>query len=198
LRFSISIVGEAMGKVMDEISGKLAEFIRAQRVFFVATAPVSDTGHVNLSPKGLDTFRILSPKRVAYADMTGSGNETSAHLAENGRITLMFCGFEERPRIVRIYGRGRTVLRGDGEWKELAAAFEDHVGLRQLIVVEVRRVGTSCGFGVPMMRFVDERGLLQEWAMKKGQEGLDAYRREKNVRSIDGLSTPLAGDNGAK
>jgi len=180
-----------MGKVMDEISEELAEFIRAQHVFFVATAPLAREGHVNLSPKGLDTFRIVSPKRVAYADMTGSGNETSAHLAENGRITLMFCGFDERPKIVRIYGRGRTVLRGKGEFAELATAFEDHVGLRQLIVVEVTRVGMSCGFGVPVMNFVDERGLLAEWAMKKGKEGLEAYRREKNAFSIDGLSAPL-------
>src|SRR5262245_58220114 len=108
-----------MGKVWDEISEELAEFIRAQHVFFVASAPLSKEGHINLSPKGLDTFRILSPKCVAYADMTGSGNETSAHLAENGRITLMFCGFEERPRILRIYGQGRTVLRADAQWPQL-------------------------------------------------------------------------------
>ena len=167
-----------MGKVMDEISGELAEFIRGQRVFFVATAPLSADGHVNLSPKGLDTFRILSPKRVAYADMTGSGNETSAHVAENGRITLMFCGFDERPKILRIYGRGRTVLRDNREWEQLAGPFKNHISLRQMIVVDVTRVASSCGFGVPQMTFVDERGLLQEWAKKKGKEGLEAYRRE--------------------
>lgn len=181
-----------MGKVMDEISQELAEFIRAQRVFFVATAPMMRDGHVNLSPKGLDTFRILSPKRVAYADMTGSGNETSAHLSENGRITLMFCGFDERPKILRLYGHGRTVLRTDRDWQDLAAPFEDHIGLRQIIVVDVTRVATSCGFGVPIMNFVDERGLLQEWATKKGKDGLTAYHREKNFRSIDGLIAPLA------
>ena len=180
-----------MGKVMDEVSGELAEFIRGQRVFFVATAPLSAEGHVNLSPKGLDTFRILSPKRVAYADMTGSGNETSAHLAENGRITLMFCGFEDKAKILRIYGRGRTVLRGEPQWAELADGFEDSVGLRQMIVIDVSRVMTSCGFGVPVMKFFDERGMLEEWARKKGTEGLEAYRREKNARSIDGLVTPL-------
>src|SRR5256885_1548491 len=180
-----------MGKVMEEISGELAEFIRAQRVFFVATAPLSQNGHVNLSPKGLDTFRILSPKRVAYADMTGSGNETSAHLAENARITLMFCGFEERPKILRIYGRGRTVLKADAEWADLGGEFEDRIGLRQIIVVDVTRVMTSCGFGVPMMKFLDERGMLEEWAQKKGEDGLEAYRREKNTRSIDGLIAPL-------
>src|SRR5258706_111461 len=135
-------------------------------------------------------------RQVAYADMTGSGNETYAHLAENGRITLMFCGFEERPKIVRIYGRGRTVLRGDADWTNLAAPFEESVGLRQIILVDVNRVASSCGFGVPMMKFVDERGLLQEWAAKKGKDGLEAYRREKNVRSIDGLILPLAPDDG--
>src|SRR5258705_10028607 len=134
-----------MGKLMEEISGELAEFIRAQRLFFVATAPLSDRGHINLSPKGLDTFRILSPKRVAYADMTGSGNETSAHLTENGRVTLMFCGFDDRPKILRIYGRGRTVLRGEPRWAGLAARFEEPIGLRQVIVVDVTRVMTSCG-----------------------------------------------------
>src|SRR5206468_4222687 len=118
------MAGDTMGKVMDEISGELAEFIRGQRMFFVATAPLSANGHVNLSPKGLDTFRILSPTRVAYADMTGSGNETSAHLAENRRITLMFCSFNERPRILRIYGTGRTILRGDASWMELAEEFQ--------------------------------------------------------------------------
>jgi hypothetical protein len=186
-----------MGKVIDEISQELADFIRAQRVFFVATAPLGREGHVNLSPKGLDTFRILSPRRVAYADMTGSGNETSAHLAENSRITLMFCGFDERPKILRLYGRGRTILRSDREWKDLASPFEDHIGLRQIIVVDVTRVATSCGFGVPIMNFVDERGLLQEWATKKGKDALSAYHREKNIRSIDGLTAPLAGDDGA-
>src|SRR5882724_9656784 len=135
-----------MGKVLNEISDELATFIRAQHVFFVATAPLSRDSHVNLSPKGLDTFLILSPTRVAYADMTGSGNETSAHLSENARITLMFCGFEERPKIVRIYGKGRTVLRGEAEWTNLAAAFEESVGLRQIIMVDVNRVASSCGF----------------------------------------------------
>src|SRR5206468_6519565 len=131
------------------------------------------------------------PKRVAYADMTGSGNETSAHVAENGRITLMFCGFDERPKILRIYGRGRTVLRDNREWEQLAGPFKNHISLRQMIVVDVTRVASSCGFGVPQMTFVDERGLLQEWAKKKGKEGLEAYRREKNLRSIDGLIAPL-------
>src|SRR5436853_583762 len=157
-----------MGQTNQEISGELTDFIRAQHVFFVATAPLSADGHVNLSPKGLDTFRILSPRRVAYADMTGSGNETSAHLAENARITLMFCSFNERPRILRIYGTGRTILRGDASWMDLAKEFEHHISLRQIILVDITRVGTSCGFGVPQMQFMQERGMLEEWASKKG------------------------------
>ena len=181
-----------MGKTLEEISDDLAAFIRSQHVYFVATAPLSREGHINLSPKGLDTFRILSPKRVAYADMTGSGNETSAHLAENARITLMFCSFDEHPKILRLYGRGRTILRCDPQWNDLAAAFEHHLGLRQMILIDITRVATSCGFGVPLLQFIEERGMLNEWAHKKGKEGLVVYRREKNLRSIDGLPAPLA------
>jgi hypothetical protein len=180
-----------MGKVMDEMSADLAEFIRAQPLFFVATAPLSAEGHVNLSPKGLDTFRILSPKRLAYLDMTGSGNETSAHLAENGRITLMFCSFDERPKIVRIYGKGQTVLPSDSTWPQLISGFEDRLGRRQLIVIDVKRIATSCGFGVPQMQFMHQRQMLDDWAQKKGEAGLETYRQEKNLRSIDGLTTPL-------
>src|SRR6185436_11677915 len=149
-----------MGKTLSEISDDLAAFIRAQRLFFVATSPLSRDGHINLSPKGLDTFTILSPTRVAYADMTGSGNETSAHLAENSRITLMFCSFDDPPNILRLYGRGRTILRTDPEWKELASAFENRPGLRQMILIDITRVMTSCGFGVPLMQFIQDRSLL--------------------------------------
>jgi aryl carrier-like protein len=180
-----------MGKVMEEISDELAEFIRAQPLFFVATAPLSAQAHVNLSPKGLDTIRILSSKRVAYADMTGSGNETSAHLADNGRITLMFCSFDEHPGILRIYGKGQTILKTDSRWSQLASDFTDHLGLRQIILIDISRVATSCGFGVPQMQFLQERPTLEAWANKKGPDGLAAYHQEKNTRSIDGLITPL-------
>jgi len=180
-----------MGTVLEEISDELAKFIRAQPLFFVATAPLSINGHMNLSPKGLDTFRILSSKRVAYVDMTGSGNETSAHLAENGRITLMFCSFDEHPKILRIYGKGQTILKTDSRWPELASGFTDRVGLRQIIFIDITRVATSCGFGVPQMQFLQERPTLKAWADKKGPDGLAAYHQEKNSRSIDGLITPL-------
>ncbi|MFP5247145.1 MAG: pyridoxamine 5'-phosphate oxidase family protein, partial [Thermoanaerobaculia bacterium] len=166
-----------MGKTYDAISDDLRAFIEEQQMFFVATAPLSGDAHVNLSPKGLDTFRILGPNRVAYLDLTGSGNETSAHLRENGRITIMFCAFSGPPKIVRLYGRGRTILRDDPEWIP-----SDLPGMRQLVLVDVERVQTSCGFGVPLYDFQQQRDALPKWAMNKGTEGLTKYRAEKNAR----------------
>jgi len=181
-----------MAKVLPEITPELAEFIRAQPMFFVGTAPLDASGHVNLSPKGLDSFRVLSPERVAYLDLTGSGNETSAHLAENGRITFMFCAFQGPPRILRLFGRGRVVLPGDGGWGDLRPLFPDPPGVRQIIVADVDRVQTSCGYAVPLMDNARDRDTLIRWAEAKGPEGLEAYRREKNTASIDGLPTHLA------
>jgi hypothetical protein len=181
-----------MGKFYQSITEKLAEFIRAQPLFFVATAPLGAEGHVNLSPKGLDSFRVLGPNRVAYLDLTGSGNETSAHLAENGRVTFMFCAFSGPPNILRLYGRGRTVLPGDGAWDELAGLFPPIPGARQVVVADISLVQTSCGYAVPLMELVGERDTLTRWAERKGAEGLESYRREKNTRSLDGLPAPLA------
>lgn len=180
-----------MARVHDEITPELRAFIEAQPLFFTASAPLAADGHVNLSPKGLDTFRVLGPDRVAYLDLTGSGNETSAHLHENGRITLMFCAFEGPPRILRLFGTGRVVLPGEAAWDDLAAAFPAYPGVRQVVVVDVYRVQTSCGFGVPRMEPVAQRAQLLRWAEAKG-DGLGAYRREKNARSIDGLPAPVA------
>lgn len=179
-----------MAKVFASITDELQQFIQAQQIFFVATAPLSATGHVNLSPKGLDSFRILSPHRVAYLDLTGSGNETSAHLQENGRITFLFCAFQGTPCILRLYGQGRTVLSGTAEW-ELAAHFPELPGARQLIVAEIDRVQTSCGSGVPLYEYQGDRPHMIQWAEKKGTEGLQSYWQAKNLTSIDGLSTPL-------
>jgi hypothetical protein len=181
-----------MGKIAPEITDELQGFIARQPVFFVATAPLSPDGHVNLSPKGLDTFVVLSPTRVAYLDLTGSGNETSAHLLENGRITFMFCSFSGPPRILRLYGRGHTVLPGDASWSALRARFRDYPGVRQIIVATIDRVQTSCGFGVPLMQHQGPRDTLLRWADSKGPSGLTSYRAEKNSSSIDGLPTPLA------
>src|SRR5262249_22524350 len=139
-----------MGKVYEQLNDSLADFIGRQHVFFVGTAPTSPEGHLNVSPKGLDTFRILGPKTVAYLDMTGSGIETVDHVREDGRITLMFCAFEGRPLIVRLYGRGRVVEPGDGDWDALIARFPEYPGARSVVVVEVERVADSCGFAVPL------------------------------------------------
>jgi len=180
-----------MAKVYDLISEKLQDFIEEQHVFFVATAPLSAEGHVNLSPKGMDCLRVLSSNRVAYIDLIGSGNETSAHLQENGRITFMFCAFKGSPDIVRLYGSGRTILPADAEWAELNTLFPEYINARQIITAEIDRVQTSCGYAVPLMDFVRDRDTLTQWAEAKGADGLIQYQCEKNAVSVDGLPTPL-------
>ena len=181
-----------MGKQYDQITPALQSFIQAQPLFFVATAPLSEQGHVNLSPKGYDTFRILSPHQVAYLDLTGSGNETSAHLAENGRITFLFCAFRGTPQILRLYGKGETVLPGAERWDELVAHFPSYPGIRQIILASIDRVHTSCGYGVPLMELQQDRETLARWVTSKGEEGLADYRSANNSKSLDGLPTPLA------
>ena len=181
-----------MAKLHDCITESLQAFIEKQPMFFVATAPLSEDGHVNLSPKGMDTFRVLSPLRVAYLDLTGSGNETSAHLLENGRITFMWCAFSGPPNIVRLYGNGRTILPGAPEWEELSALFPTYPGIRQIIIADIHRVLSSCGFAVPLMDYVGERDTLIRWAEARGEDGVITYQQTNNVCSVDGLPTPLA------
>jgi hypothetical protein len=181
-----------MGKFFDSIQDHHRAFIEKQRLFFVASAPLSGDGHVNCSPKGLDCFRVLSPTRVAYMDIIGSGNETAAHLLENGRITFMFCAFDGPPNILRLYGNGHAVLPGDAEWDQLAPHFTLQLATRQIIVADIHKVQTSCGFSVPLYEYAGERTQAQQWAEKKGIDGLEAYKQEKNRISIDGLPTPLA------
>ena len=176
-----------MGKVFEGLDDDLRRFIARQHVFFVASAPLAAGGHVNLSPKGLDTFRVLGPTTVAYLDLTGSGVETVAHLRENGRLTVMFCAFEGRPRILRLYGRGRAVEPGDAGWAELAARFPELPGVRSVVVLEVERVADSCGYAVPRYEFAGDRPQLTEWCQKKSETGLRDYRAKKNRASIDGL-----------
>jgi len=178
-------------EVFDRISDELAAFIAVQPLFFVATAPLSG-GHVNLSPKGLDTLRVVDPTTVAYLDLTGSGNETSAHMAENGRLTIMLCSFDSKTMILRLYGRGRTVLPADAEFATLRPRFADLPGERQIIVLDVERVQTSCGYAVPRMDNPRHRDTLVRWAEKKGPEGIVDYQQQKNVLSIDGLPAPVA------
>ncbi len=181
-----------MAETFDSITPQLASFIEAQPLFFVASAPLAEDGHINVSPKGLDTLRLLSPNQVAYLDLTGSGAETSAHLAENRRITFMFCAFTGRPQILRLYGRGTVVLPGDDRWADLRSLFPDHPGARQIIVADITLVQTSCGYGVPLMEYTGQRDTLVRWAEAKGEDGLVDYRQVKNMVSLDGLPTPLA------
>ena len=183
-----------MGRVLDAITDELAAFIAAQRVFFVATAP-TDGGHVNVSPKGLDTFAVLDPNTVAYLDLTGSGVETVAHLRENGRITIMFCAFDGKPNIVRLYGRGEVLATGEPEAEALLPRFGEYPGARSVIRVQVDRVSTSCGYGVPLLGYEGERDQLTTWADRRGPDGLVAYREEKNAVSIDGLPGLSATDS---
>lgn len=181
-----------MAKYFECITEELQAFIAAQQMFFVGSAPLSPTGHVNLSPKGLDCFRILSPHRVGYLDLTGSGNETSAHLQENGRITFMFCAFTEPARILRLYGKGYVILPNSTDWDSTYSLFTQLPGTRQIIVADIEIVQTSCGFGVPLYEYQGQRQILVDWASKKGQEGVRQYQQKKNRISIDGLPTPLS------
>lgn len=180
-----------MGKFFKAISKEHAEFIRGQHIFFVGTAPLSSEGHVNVSPKGLDSFRVIDEHRVAYLDVVSSGNETSAHILENGRITFMFCSFDKNPNILRLYGKGSAVLPGSAEWSTYAAHFELYPSTRQFIVAEIDLVQTSCGFGVPRYDFLGHRDIHFDWAEKKGTEGLSEYIDVNNLISLDGLPTAL-------
>lgn len=176
-----------MGKLFDSIDESLASWICAQRLWFVATAPLAADGHVNVSPRGHDSFSVLGPRRVGWVDYTGSGVETIAHLRENGRICVMFAAFDRRPRIVRLHGRGTVALAGEQAYEEVVARHPAHPSTRAVVVVDVDRISDSCGYGVPVMDFVGERDLLLLNAEKKGQDGLQAYRAEKNAQSIDAL-----------
>ena len=175
-----------MGRSYDEITEGVANWIGKQRMFFVATAP-ADGGHINVSPKGLDTLRISGPNSVEYLDLTGSGAETIAHLRENGRVTMMFCAFEGPPRIVRLYGKGSYVAATDDEFAAAAAPFGDRHGARSVIRIEVDRVADSCGYAVPRYEYVEQRSKLVEWADNRDDDELLEYWAEKNAKSIDGL-----------
>lgn len=177
-----------MGKTLPLIDDSLRAFVQRQHVFFVATAPSGGAGHVNCSPKGLDSLRILGARTIAYLDYSGSGAETIAHLRQNGRIVVMLCAFEGPPKIVRFHGHGTVVQPEDDGFAELLSRFgEIHPGVRSIIRIEVERISESCGFGVPVMRFETERAQLPNWAARKGESGLAKYKHDKNLRSIDGL-----------
>lgn len=179
-----------MGRTYDVIDERLAGWLQAQPVFFVATAPLAAGGMVNCSPKGnREEFAVVGEHTVAYLDQTGSGVETIAHIQENGRIVIMFCAFDGQPRIVRLHGEGRVVLTGTPDFAALAAHFPGAagVGVRSIIVVDVQRVADSCGYGVPLMPFEGHRSQMEEWSTRKGPDGIRGYWSEKNTTSLDDL-----------
>lgn len=180
-----------MGKFFNNIQATHVDFIKKQHLFFVGTAPLSGDGRINISPKGLDAFKVLNEKQVAYMDTIGSGNETSAHTLENGRITFMFTSFDKVPNILRLYGKGFTVLRDSENWDTYAQHFEIFPSTRQIIVADIDLVQTSCGFGIPLYEYIGERATHFDWAAKKNDDELRAYEQEKNLVSIDGLLSDL-------
>jgi hypothetical protein len=179
-----------MGKQYDAIPGKSHDFIRAQKIFFVGTA--GKEGRVNVSPKGMDSFRIIDDHTVRWLNVTGSGNETAAHVLENQRMTIMFCAFEGNPLILRLYGSARVIHPTDDQWTEWAADFPALPGARQIFELNIDLVQTSCGFGVPFFDFKEEREQLNQWAENKGQEKIQEYWSEKNAVSIDGKPTDMS------
>lgn len=178
-----------MAKFYEQLDETLKKFISRQKMFFTASAPAS--GRINLSPKGIDTFRCLDDKTVAYLDLTGSGNETAAHVSENGRLTIMFCSFTEKPLILRLYGQGEIVGQNHTRWDQLHKNFPKFAGERQIVLLHVESLQTSCGYGVPVYELTEERTTLVDWAEKKGSNGIQEYWKEKNQKSIDGLPTGI-------
>ena len=180
-----------MGKFSNSISEAHKSFIEKQHLFFVASAPLAKEGRVNVSPKGLHAFCVISDTQVAYFDTIGSGNETSAHALENGRITFMFCSFDKVPNILRLYGQATTIVPDSENWDQYAAYFKLFPSVRQIIVADINLVQTSCGYGVPMFDFLGDRDIHFKWAEQKGEEELANYINEKNLVSLDGLPTAL-------
>ena len=176
-----------MGTPYDDITPALAQWIERQHLFIVATAPLAGDGLINCSPKGMDTFRILGPREVAYLDLTGSGIETVAHARENGRIVFMFCGFEGPPKIVRLHGTSEVVFPDSPDYGSLSSLFPAYIGGRAIVRARLTRISDSCGFGVPHYRYGGDRNTLIRWSESKGQEELAQYRQAKNARSLNGL-----------
>jgi hypothetical protein len=176
-----------MGKTFSEITDGLAGFMARQQMFFVASAPLSGEGHINLSPKGLDSFRVLDPRTVAYLDLTGSGVETIAHVKENQRLVIMFCAFEGPPKIVRLHGRAEVLEPGHPEFAALASRFPPRRAVRAIIRLGVERIADSCGYGIPIYEYREQRSTLLDWAEHKDEQTIATYQQQKNAVSIDGL-----------
>jgi hypothetical protein len=180
-----------VSKKLSELNKSLIDFIGKQKIFFVATAGIG--GRVNVSPKGMDSFHILSPTKVAWLNLTGSGNETAAHVLEQNRITLMFCAFAGKPMILRLYGKAITLHPRDNEWNHYLKMFPKLPGSRQIFIIDIELVITSCGYSVPLFEYVEDRSTLNKWAEKKGEEGVEKYQYDNNQVSIDGKPTNLLG-----
>ena len=176
-----------MGKIHETIDSKLASFIKRQKLYFVATAPGGRDGHVNCSPKGMDSFRVLGPTTVAYLDLTGSGVETIAHVRDNGRICIMFVAFDGPPNIVRLHGRAEAITPDDPAFESLATGFPERIGTRAIIRVNVDRIADSCGYGVPLYDYVGERPSYANWEAAKSRDDVLEYQANRNAESIDGL-----------
>ncbi len=181
-----------MGKRQKQLSPKLTDFISQQKIFFVATAMAE--GRINLSPKGMDAFRVIDEGKVVWLNLTGSGNETAAHLQHTPRMTIMFCAFEGKPLILRLYGSARVYHPRDPEYEQYLNLFPLIPGSRQIIEMEIELVQSSCGTGVPLMKYQEDRTLLRDWAQNKGEEGLQEYMSQKNQISLDGHKTGIFED----
>lgn len=181
-----------MSKQIPSITADLHDFIKNQKIFFVATA--AQEGRINLSPKGHDTLRILNANKLVWLNLTGSGNETAAHVLKNDRMTIMFCAFEGKPLILRIYGHAKIYHERDDEFQKHINLFEENTGSRQIIVLDVDSVQTSCGYSIPFMDFKEERSMLNSWSKKQGKDKIKNYWQEKNTKSIDGLETNILDD----
>ncbi len=181
-----------MSKKYESLSLELQKFIKKQKIFFVATGPAER--RINLSPKGTDSFRIIDEKTIIWLNLTGSGNETAAHLLEDDRMTIMFCAFEGKPLILRLYGRAKSYHPRDDFYQKHIDEFPKDIGARQIIKMNVEMVQTSCGFAVPLMEFKEERKILKDWSDKKGEQGIKDYWLEKNMKSLDGVETLILKD----
>ena len=180
-----------MGKQLDSITPQLKTFIENQKIFFVGTA--AEKGKVNVSPKGTDSLRVIDENKIVWLNLTGSGNETAAHLLLNNRMTIMFCAFEGKPMILRLYGKASIFHRRDSLFNEYEKLFPKNIGSRQIIEMDIDLVQTSCGFAVPFMDFKEERTTLNDWAEKQGTANIEAYWENRNTKSIDGFETQILG-----
>lgn len=178
-----------MAQQYAQLTEELTSFISEQKIFFTGTAAAE--GKINVSPKGMDTFRVLNDQQVAWLNLTGSGNETASHLRQSNRITLMFCSFDKKPLILRLYGTAKTIHQNDAEWEQYISLFPEIPGSRQIFVVHLDLVQTSCGYAVPRLEFKEERQVLKKWASVKGEEGIKEYWAEKNTVDLDGRKTGI-------